>query len=122
MASHSVSKDNYGTMSRWLNFHVKTLQTDFIIHVCPTDHKQLQVEVRLHVFIDLLYFGPFDLDLKFLFKVTGAYYESGIYQFCIFKSLYCFAMFSLMVASLLLKFSNMFNVVTFHVQYLVFSI
>ena len=47
----------------------------------PSDHKQkLQVQVRLQVFIHLLYFGLSGLDLKLLFMVTGACYENGLLQ------------------------------------------
>ena len=40
----------------------------------------LQVEVKLQVFIHLLYFGLSGLDSTFLFIVTGEYYESGLHR------------------------------------------
>ena len=43
----------------------------------------MKVEVKLQVFIHLLYFRLSGLDSKFLFMVTGAYYESGLEQGCV---------------------------------------
>ena len=49
-----------------------------------TMNNNFLVEVKLQVFIHLLYFGLSGLDSKVLFMITGAYYENDLYSTVVF--------------------------------------